>query len=230
MQYLGGKSRIAKKLAPIILELAKGRILIEPFCGGLSMTEQLHPVYASDASVPLISLIQAVRNGWEPPDSVSEAEYAYARTLPPTHPAHGFCGFGCSFGGKLWGGYANPLTRQRKATYAATTKRTLSRQLAACASTEFGCCDYLAWKGGASTCFYCDPPYANTTAYRTSIDHAVFWQWCEVQAALGAIVLVSEHSAPAGIADCVLELSSMPSEGLRRRSQTFSTEKLFKVR
>jgi len=61
MRYLGGKFRIAKKLAPIILELAKGRTLIEPFCGGLSMTEQLHPVYASDASVPLISLIQAVR-------------------------------------------------------------------------------------------------------------------------------------------------------------------------
>ena len=61
MRYLGGKFRIAKKLAPIILELAKGRTLIETFCGGLSMTEQLRTVYASDASVPLISLIQAVR-------------------------------------------------------------------------------------------------------------------------------------------------------------------------
>lgn len=230
MQYLGGKSRIAKKLAPIILELAKGRTLIEPFCGGLSMTEQLHPTYASDASVPLIALIQAVRAGWEPPDSVSEEEYAIARTLPPTHPAHGFCGFGCSFGGRLWEGYAKPAIHYGHASYAATAKRALYRQLQACASTEFGCCDYRLWKGNTTTCFYCDPPYVNTKAYRTSVDHVIFWQWCRVQASLGSLVLVSEFTAPDGIADVCAEFVS--STGIRTKGNIRrpTVERLFKVR
>jgi DNA adenine methylase len=227
MQYLGGKSRIAKKLAPIILELAKGRTLIEPFCGGLSMTEQLRPAYASDASVPLISLIQAVRAGWDPPDNVSEAEYAYARTLPPTHPAHGFCGFGCSFGGKLWGGYARqPSTGLN---FAATAKRSLLRKIAAAASTEFGICDYRDWVGNTSTCFYCDPPYANTTGYRTALDSAIFWQWCKVQASRGALVLVSEFDAPAGIVDVVLELADKSTMHTKQRTKA-TVERLFRVR
>jgi DNA adenine methylase len=228
MQYLGGKSRIAKKLAPIILELAKGRTLIEPFCGGLSMTEQLHPVYASDASVPLISLIQAVRDGWEPPDSVSEED---ARTLPPTHPAHGFCGFGCSFGGKLWGGYArsNRDATQPQQRYARCAQRALARQVAATRSTEFGCCAYSDWLGEGNTCFYCDPPYANTTGYGVRFDSLAFWQWCWKQARLGALVLVSEFAAPEGIADVVLDLSDTTAMHTKTRTKS-TVERLFKVR
>lgn len=226
MQYLGGKSRIAKKLAPIILELTKERTLIEPFCGGLSMTEQLQPTYASDASIPLISLIQAVRSGWDPPASVSEEEYQYARTLPPTHPAHGFCGYGCSFGGKLWGGYARqPSTGLN---FAATARRSLLRKVKATAQTEFGRCSYLDWRGNARTAFYCDPPYAKTTGYAIKFDSNLFWAWCRQQASQGSIVLVSEFVAPVGI-DIVFELMDKSTMHTKSRSKA-TVERLFMVR
>jgi DNA adenine methylase len=227
MQYLGGKSRIAKKLAPIILELAKGRTLIEPFCGGLSMTEQLRPAYASDASVPLISLIQAVRAGWDPPDNVSEAEYAYARTLPPTHPAHGFCGFGCSFGGKLWGGYARGNTSH--VDYIRGSRNALLRQIPATVTTEFGCCCYSAWKGNDVTAFYCDPPYVGTTEYNSTFDSQRFWQWCVEQTARGALVLVSEFTSPSGIANVVFELPRNIQLHTSRKT-CVTVERLFRVR
>jgi DNA adenine methylase len=236
MQYVGGKARIAKKLAPVILEFAKGRTLIEPFCGGLSMTEQLHPVYASDASVTLISLIQAMRNGWDPPDNVSEAEYAYARTLPPTHPAHGFCGFGCSYGAVLWSKYARcdkiyPSSgRITPQNYAHCARNSLLRQIAATRSTEFGCCNYDAWEGNSGTAFYCDPPYANTTGYKgTVFDTVSFWQWCLRQTAKGSLVLVSEFEAPSNIASCIAEFSNTTRMHVVKRSR-ITIERLFMVR
>ena len=191
------------------------------------MTEQLHPVYASDVSVPLISLIQAVRNGWKPPDSVSEAEYAYARTLPETHPAHGFCGFGCSFGGKLWGGYARGDVGRN---YAQGSRNTLLRQIAHTRSTYF-CepCDYLQWTGASRTAFYCDPPYANTTKYTRAFDSLRFWEWCSQQTRLGALMLVSEFAAPAGVAESIVCVQSKSDLHTKHRAQA-TCEHLFKVR
>jgi DNA adenine methylase len=228
MQYLGGKSRIAKKLAPIILELAKGRTLVEPFCGAMWITEQVHPVYASDASAPLISLIQAVRNGWTPPASVSKEEYAYARTLPPTHPAYGFCGFGCSFGGILWSSYAHDRPEQR---YAECARNSLIRTINKTRTTDFGCCSYDAWQGDAKTIFYCDPPYAGTAGYKgTTFCSSDFWSWCTRQAALGAIVIVSEYVCPQGVADEIAAFAHDGRLGIHGKKARQTVERLFRVR
>lgn len=63
MQYLGGKSRIAKHLAAEIDRVRKpGEWIWEPFCGGLSMTVALSkngPVWATDANPALIALYQS---------------------------------------------------------------------------------------------------------------------------------------------------------------------------
>src|SRR5690606_2494941 len=94
VRYLGGKSRLAREIASIVnAARGPGVPFWEPFCGGLSVSVQLAkagPGIVSDASVALISLYQAVRDGWDPPESVSEAEYHQARTLPETDPLHAF--------------------------------------------------------------------------------------------------------------------------------------------
>lgn len=227
MYYLGGKSRTAKKLAPVVLELVGKRILVEPFCGGLSMTEQLHPTLSSDVSVPLVSLVQAVRSGWDPPSDVSEIEYSKARMLPETHPLHGFCGFGCSFGGKLWGGYARP--NAKNPNYASASRRSLIRKVQNTRSTEFQCCSYDTLDGNHHTAFYCDPPYANTTRYAVSFNHDVFWIWCRKQTSRGALVLVSEYNVPAGVPVRVVSRIDSRTEMLTTRRSRNSTELLLQV-
>jgi DNA adenine methylase len=110
MQYMGGKSRIAKPIAAAILEATSARCsYVEPFMGAGSVAAQLVPqfkrAYLSDASEDLIALWSAVQRGWEPPVEVTSAEYASLREAAPS-ALRGFAGYGCSFGGKWFGGYA----------------------------------------------------------------------------------------------------------------------------
>lgn len=69
MYYLGGKARIAKALAAEIAKHRRpGQPVWEPFCGGLnSAVAHGGVVHCTDACVPLIALLQAVRDGWDPP-------------------------------------------------------------------------------------------------------------------------------------------------------------------
>lgn len=105
MQYLGGKTRIAKQIAAEIDKVRRpGQLVWDAFCGGLSMSRALlknGPVLSTDACAPLIHLYCAVQNGWGPPSEVSEATYRAAKSLPDTDPMKAFCGFACSFGGKF---------------------------------------------------------------------------------------------------------------------------------
>lgn len=46
MQYLGGKTRIAKELLPIVLPIVladrkEGQYFVEPFCGGCNVTAKV---------------------------------------------------------------------------------------------------------------------------------------------------------------------------------------------
>jgi site-specific DNA-adenine methylase len=67
MQYMGGKTRIAKQIAAEIDKVRKpGQLVWDAFCGGLSVSVALSkngPVLASDACAPLISLYKAVQEG-----------------------------------------------------------------------------------------------------------------------------------------------------------------------
>lgn len=129
MQYLGGKTRIAKAIAEIVNAERGDRVFWEPFCGGLSVSVKLAahgPGIVSDANPALIALYQAVRDGWDPPGHVSEEEYSAAKALPDSDPRKAFIGFGCSFGGKWFGGYAR---NARGDDYVGATQRSLARDL-----------------------------------------------------------------------------------------------------
>jgi DNA adenine methylase len=204
MKYQGGKSRIAKHIAQAILgHGGRAEYLWEPFCGGCGITPALcqiaDHVFCTDAHPALISMWRAVHKGWEPPDVVLEKDYRAAKNLPDTDPCKAFIGFGCSFGGKWFGGYARGEGRN----YAAESRRSILRTISVIRNTVFDLLDFvhepLLTIEGAPI-IYCDPPYASTTNYAAmgSFDSTAFWRRAREYARQGARVYVSEYRAPEG--------------------------------
>lgn len=107
MQYLGGKSKTRKQIASFLESVRKPEeTYFEPFVGGAWILQEMSGSrIASDGNKSLIAMYKALQNGWIPPTFVSESEYQQVRkTNDPSNPMTAFCGIGCSFAGKLWGG------------------------------------------------------------------------------------------------------------------------------
>lgn len=199
--------------------------ILEPFCGAGWVTQYLYPgpVTASDISAPLIELHQAVQAGWEPPDYISEEEYADLRQRSidgEISPLIGFVGFGVSWGGKWWGGYARGEGR----VYCLEAKKALLAKHRQTKHVVFQHSNYrtLAPKG---CLIYCDPPYARTTGYSTPWDSLTFWEtvrrWCKHNT-----VIVSEYIAPVDF-EIIWSKSHFSFKG----SSSYSTrENLFALR
>lgn len=200
MQYLGGKHRLAKRIVAAIRARVGDVYMWEPFCGGLSVTVELAKGgggLASDVHLPLISLYQACRAGWIPPEHVSEAQWRVARTLSDTDPLKAFAGFGHSFGGKWFGGYADKGPKRAGYDFTLCTTRALARQIPATAHWDFRHLSFfdVAPNAGQNVAIYCDPPYEGTTGYAMDFDHAAFWKRCQEWAQF-CPVLVSEFVCP----------------------------------
>jgi len=195
MRYLGGKQRLASKFAHIIGE---GELLIEPFVGGGGSLKALAPnfgeVRASDIHEDLILMWQALQNGWVPPDSVSEEEYKSIKNCPPS-ALRGFIGFGCSWGGKWFGGYA----RYKDTNFAKQSKNSLLKTLPNIRNVSFSLTPYHLAVPPRGSVVYADPPYKGTTGYAEGgFDHDEFWKIMELWVENGVKVYVSELSAPDG--------------------------------
>lgn len=198
MRYLGGKSKIAKPLTARILELTPNRKrLVEPFIGGGAMTSELAPhfgeVDASDAHEDLVLMWQALLNGWEPPTSITENEYKALKLSDPS-ALRGFAGFGVSWGGKWFGGYARGDGRN----YADQSSRALVRQAAKMGNVTVSRAGFLEVNVRLNDVIYCDPPYAGTTGYEPVFNSEIFWITARSWVEKGADVFVSEYAAPEG--------------------------------
>jgi DNA adenine methylase len=225
MHYLGGKTRIAKQLAAEIDKVRRpGQLVWDAFCGGLSMSVALSkngPVLSTDACAPLITLYRAVQAGWDPPSTVSEEQYRAARSLPDTDPMKAFCGFGCSFGGKWFGGYARDGAGRN---YAGQARAALMRDAP---KLRFGSLNFLAQPLMAfDFLVYLDPPYRGMTGYPGAgpFNHDLFQaravEWSRV-----APVFVSEYEFP-GV--CVWEGRQATTIGCGRNGGSFqAVERLF---
>lgn len=172
MQYLGGKSKIARWLAAAMLPVARDRPWWDAFCGGLSVSLALAKATGrggtvTDANAALISCYRAVASGWDPPGAISEDEYRAARSLPDSDPRKAFVGFGCSFGGKWFAGYAR-APAQAGRTYAGAARTALLRDVGelVAAGCDFMHANFLEIEPEPTdVVLYLDPPYAGTTAY-----------------------------------------------------------------
>ena len=149
--------------------------------------------------MPLIALYQAVREGWDPPETVSEDEYRAARALPDTDPRKAFVGFGCSFGAKWFGGYARGGYARVKQDYAGGSRRALIRQLRDLRGSAIERIDFLSVEPRSlPLVIYADPPYAGTEPYSgvAPFDSARFWSRAQGWERAGVPVFVSEYTCP----------------------------------
>lgn len=213
MQYMGGKSRIAKYIAAEINKVRKpGQLVWDAFCGGLSVSVALSkhgPVLSTDANAALINLYKAVQNGWEPPTEVSKETWTAAKSLPDTDPMKAFCGFGCSWGGIWFSGFVE--SHRSRVCKRGVSAGMFSQQWphSACATglvrdcpgKRFECFDFLQETPRCvAPVIYLDPPYKDTTGYKSvgDFDHDRFCcrlkEWC-----LFSDVFVSEYSLPIGV-------------------------------
>lgn len=111
MQYMGGKSRIARYIAEIINNtLNGGACFVSLFCGSCSVESKVtgyDRIILNDKHKYLIAMLRGVQAGYELPETITEEQYKAIRADKDADPVlAGFVGFGCSFGGKWFGGYA----------------------------------------------------------------------------------------------------------------------------
>ncbi len=206
MKYMGSKNRHAKELLPIILkDRQPNQYYIEPFVGGFNMIDKVeNPRMASDIHPHLISLFVALQSGWEPPDVVSEVEYQDIRKNKHAYPAYlvGFVGFGCSYSGKWFGGYARGNDNKgNPRNYCLESKKNLMKQVPRLAGMQITQCSYWNIILPANECIiYCDPPYQGTTEYKDGNisyeEYEMFWNWVRTMTNKGHKVYVSEYNAP----------------------------------
>ncbi len=231
MRYLGGKHRIAPKFAHILEEalLERDRVLVEPFVGGFNVVPAIQSyalkrAVCSDTHPGLITMYKAMQDGWEPPRELCEFEWKMLKMQCDwSNPLTAFAAFGCSFGGKEWGGYAHDKKGERN--FAAEQRRDMLRSNPKKFPVEFLCCDYRDLELDGCV-VYCDPPYRGTTGYKTeSFDSDQFYTRCE-QMTENNIVFVSEFAAPS---HWEVVWSAERKLSVRRRVSTTVTEKLFRV-
>jgi DNA adenine methylase len=225
MQYLGGKHRIARRICEVLISIRGGRPYTEPFVGGGSVLFRLDGQrFASDVSESLINMYIAIQDGWEPPDTLSEGEYNKLKNeLDSSNPMTAFAGYGCSFGGKYFAGYARGAKGRN---YALSAKRALLRDRGKMKDVVFKSISYndISCRGHL---IYCDPPYRGTTGYGFDFNHDMFWAWARRMAKTNT-VLVSEYTAPA----FAIELATFETKtDIRTKSggKEARTERLFSV-
>ncbi len=200
MRYLGGKTRLAPKIAPFIAEKTAGRPVWDAFCGGLGAAYAFAKagleVHCSDKHPGLIAMYNQVIKEPIPEDlAISAACHSWVRELPLDDPFHAFVRFGCSYGGNWTSGFARD---SRGTNYAAESARSINRQVAEIVRRggSFFVVDFLEFEPVPGAVLYLDPPYAGTTRYLYPLSADDFWahatRWAEV-----TDVFVSEYTAPA---------------------------------
>ena len=196
---MGGKSRIAKPISEIINNNAgTDKTFVSLFCGAVNVESKVKGfdrIICNDNHEYLIALLQAVQQGYIPPDNISEEQYKHIRNNKDKYPKElvGFVGFGCSFGGKWFAGYA----RGKNRNYCLDAKKFLLRKMETLKQAEFICGDYRNVAIPQGSVIYADPPYEKSTKYSTGdFDHTAFWDYMRQLAKQGHKVFISEEHAP----------------------------------
>ena len=193
MQFFGGKAKIAKEVVEVLKSYRyKDQPFVEPFCGSVNIVSKMTGNrFASDGHYELIEMWKALQQGWIPPDVVTKEDYdlAKAGNVPPYLKA--FIGFGCSFSGKYFGGYAR---NKRERNYAKDAVSSINKKLSGIQGVKFSCHDYRDLL--VEDCLiYSDPPYGNTTGYSVKFNSEEFWDWARHMSIYNTLI-ISEYSAP----------------------------------
>lgn len=210
MRYMGSKARYAKEILNAInneIDIFEYSYWIEPLAGGMNMIDKVDSNLirvANDNNFHLIEMFKALQQGWQPPDEVLNEEYRYLMTQRHIdqndlfdNAIIGFVGFGCSYGGRYFEGYARGNDNKgNPRNYSLESKRNVLKQIENLKDVYFNYGDYRDLKIPPNSIVYCDPPYAGTKKYKSDFNHKEFWTWCNNQVQNRHKLFVSEYDAP----------------------------------
>lgn len=231
MKYMGSKRLIAKHILPIMLEHRGSRPWVEPFVGGANMIDKVDGErYGYDLNPLTIEALKLIRDRVEdiPKDNSEFTEQDFKNKSVDRPYLTGFASFAYAFGGD--GGWARGNSAKGvPRDFVAESYRNALKQSSKLQGLKLSCSSYDEIFLSSESLIYCDPPYKDTSKYKTkSFDHEAFWSWCKSKADEGHIVFVSEYSAP-DFAEVLWEKEHRSS--LRRtKSGERTSEKLFLVR
>lgn len=204
MRYFGGKAKIAKPLSVWLqTQLKEGQSFVDLFCGSCNVVSKIKADkrIANDLHYELIEMWKSLQDGSFQPFKIDEWEYKEMRKDSDNqkYPAwmRGFIGFGCSFSGKWWGGFATSKDR----CYYTNALNTTTKKAKMLKDVVFSHGDYRGVDIPDNSLIYCDIPYKNTTKYSVgSFNHEEFYAWAIDMKRKGHNVLVSEygHNVPEG--------------------------------
>lgn len=232
MRYFGGKARIAKPLTDFLnSQLKQGQPFVDAFCGSLNVVSKIDPnrlITANDKHMELIALWQYVQAGGVLPENISEEEYKLAKTDDRAW-YRAFVGFGCSYSGKYFGGYARGDTKRN---YATNAKNSITKKFKTIGDNVlFTCADYQELVIPQISMIYCDIPYKDSTGYSVGkFNHNEFYEWIQYRSSQGHKVYVSEYAENVpDFATVVWEHNSKKDIRNASDMQVNTTEVLFTV-
>jgi len=207
MKYMGGKSKIAKDILPIILDGRKEKQwYIEPFCGGLGTFDKVTGNrLACDNNKYLIAMWQGLQQNKERPIYITKELYSDARTefnnktnIKFSDFEIGWIGWMASFNGRFFdGGYSGTVGKR---DYINEQIRNTEKQIPLIKGAVFESGDYreTSMFYPDNSIIYCDIPYKGTKQYATSksFDYDSFYNWCRNMKHFGHSVFISEYDAP----------------------------------
>lgn len=194
MRYFGGKARIAKRIADYLKSVRRPeQTYVEPFVGSANVFCLMeNDRMGSDGHPDLVMLLKDIQSGeFVYPENVTEEQYKELKFSSPSS-LRAFVGFGCSYAGKWFGGYARDGNRNfcKNASSVLIKKSTMLK------GAIFEHCDYRELNLPDGCLIYCDPPYVNhTPIHGKKFNTDEFWDvvrgWSKNHR-----VLVSEYLAP----------------------------------
>jgi site-specific DNA-adenine methylase len=247
VRYIGGKHRLVKHLLPIMLEGVNPLLpWVEPFVGSGGVLAQVpftHPRMGADTNPFMIALLEQVRDGWQPPENLDEAEWRRLRNHSRTANLHdlpaaeraliAFAGAGCSYASRWFEGYARDP--RGGCNFAGNARRSLLRMAPLLTGAEFRCSDYRHLVlPRPPALLYCDPPYSDMTVPSSryypfgEFNSDEFWEWALDRAVEGYSVYVSEFRSPLASARVVWERDRAVSL-TKNTGKRWKTDRLYRI-
>lgn len=203
MRYVGGKNRLSRYIAPIMLKFRKpDQCWVEPFVGGGNMICRISGKrIGGDASFAAIEALKIIRDNYDdlPRNNTEFTEAMYKKMIAGwDYKYKHFASFAYTIGGVYRGGFARcrkNVDYVRRAYIAAVKQNMYLTGVTLVYS------DYQNLKFPKNSLIYCDPPYDNvSTDYRRGstekFNHDLFWAWCRNKHKEGHTIFISEYAAP----------------------------------
>jgi len=213
MKYQGSKNRHAKEILPIILKDRKeGQYFYDLFAGGGNICDKVDgDVIANDYNYYTILALRLIKNNLKyiPQNKQQTNEQLYKEFKLEKMTCDivldglkGYYGFALSYGGKWFGGWRRDKDGRRD--YVAEAYRNAVKQSPNLQNVKFTNKSYDEVELQPNSIIYLDPPYKNTTKYKTGdFDYDKFYQWCIDKHNEGHQVFISEYYVPEDRFECV---------------------------